>query len=103
MVQVSDMVLYRCRPGQVRAGQLDLAAMVTKINSDGTLELTVYPALSEPCFQSKVPALSDGFTGHCWHPRSEPEVVLDIGKAQAQARAAAELHRAADARTKKTA
>lgn len=64
-------VLYRFRPGQVRAGQQDAAALVTRVNADGSLDLAVFPALgpnSEFLTVNKVRRMSQEVTSNCWHP-----------------------------------
>lgn len=80
-------VLYRLRPGQVRAGQNELAALVTRVNArktrkeaDGsetvvveeTVDLVAFVPDSEPLRQHRVMALSEKVTGHCWLPTDAP-------------------------------
>lgn len=81
--RVSDSVLYVFRPGQVRAGQAEVAAIVTKVNADDTLELITFPTMSEMVHQSRVPAMSEVITGHCWRRQDD-----DMAERQADAQAA---------------
>lgn len=71
------MVLYRPRPGQIRAGQVDLAAMVTAVYPGDRCDLNIYPPMSEPYQQPKVPALSEEFTSHVWVMPPAQEVDTD--------------------------
>lgn len=79
------MVLYRQR--EPRAGQLDLAAMVTRAWPDGRVDLNVYPPMAEFYQLPKVPMLSDVFTGNVWlmaeaqEGRSESAVIERCGNA----------------------
>lgn len=72
MVALNDRVIYRCRPGQIRGGQSDLAAVVTRVNRgtdgnpDGTVELLVLPSDGEPIRQNKVPERAEGLPGNYW-------------------------------------
>lgn len=61
------MVQYRWRPGQVRAGQQDAAAMITRVKHDGKVDLTIYPPSAEHIHQQDVMAMSQEVTSHCWH------------------------------------
>jgi hypothetical protein len=66
------MVLYIWRPGQVRARQSESAAMITRVNPDGTVNLTVYPdGTPDPLFLRNVAAMSDAVPCHCWHPNPD--------------------------------
>lgn len=58
------MVLYRQR--EPRAGQLDLAAMVTRVRSPDRVDLNIYPPMAEFYQQPNVPMLSDVFKANCW-------------------------------------
>ncbi len=76
---VGQIVLYRLRPGQVRAGQSELAAIVTRVHPrlDGEtrpcVDLRVFvPDSLDPLVQQRVMALSDAVRGHCWRPTDAP-------------------------------
>lgn len=61
------MVIYRWRSGQVRAGQTESAALVTRVNADGTVNLKVFP--DDPngdLWFKAVPPASDKIQSHCW-------------------------------------
>ncbi len=85
-------VLYRWRPGQVRGGSQDAAALVLRVRSpggvpDGTLDLIVWPAGDrDPLFLDNVAAMSDRVTNHCWHlPAEDPAAkIADLEKRVAQ-------------------
>lgn len=67
-VFIGKIVLYRYRPGQIRAGQIDDPGVVTRVNGDGSLDLRVFPhGLSDTILLARVPPMSDSVTGHCWH------------------------------------
>lgn len=64
------IVLYRYRPGQVRAGQLDDAAIVTRVHADGSVNLDVFAdGLPDRLHFNNVPPMSDAVQSHCWHDR----------------------------------
>lgn len=82
---VGQIVLYRWRPGQVRAGQAESAGMVTKINPDGTLNLTVHPdATPDPLFLKSVAAASQEVTSHCWSPTEQDARIFFLEERCAQ-------------------
>jgi hypothetical protein len=65
---IGMMVLYRCRPGQVRAGQQDLAALVTKVRQDGSVDLRIYtPDMVDVLNQQAIREMSQDLQWHCWH------------------------------------
>lgn len=62
------MVLYRWRPGQVRAGETDAAAVVTKVYPDETVDLTIFvPSMGPEIHQNRVMHMSKEVPCHCWH------------------------------------
>ena len=66
------MVLYIWRPGQVRARQSESAAMITRVNPDGTVNLSVYPdGTPDPLYLKNVAAKSDAVQSHCWKPNAD--------------------------------
>ena len=76
---VGQIVLYRLRPGQVRAGISEIAAIVTRVHArlDGEakpcVDLRVFvPDSLDPLVQQRVMALSDTVQGHCWRPTDAP-------------------------------
>jgi len=76
---VGQIVLYRLRPGQVRAGISELAAIVTRVHPrrDGEakpcVDLRVFvPDSLDPLVQQRVMAQSDTTGGHCWRPTDAP-------------------------------
>jgi len=78
---VGQIVLYRLRPGQVRAGISELAAIVTRVHppSDGEakpcVDLRVFvPDSLDPLVLGRVMAQSDAVRGHCWRPTDAPAV-----------------------------
>ena len=78
---IGQIVLYRLRPGQVRAGQSELAAIVTRVHTrlDGEalpcVDLRVLvPDSLDPLVQQRVMALADAVRGHCWRPTDAPGV-----------------------------
>ena len=84
---VGQIVLYRLRPGQVRAGQSELAAIVTRVHArlDGEdapcVDLRVFvPDSVDPLVQPRVMALSENVRGHCWRPTDAPAAVSDEPK-----------------------
>lgn len=68
--EIGDWVHYIPRPGQVRANQSKLAALVVMINADGSLELEVHAWNSEPVWQSKVREECETIAAHCWRFKS---------------------------------
>lgn len=65
---VGLMALYRARPGQVRAGQQDLAAIVTRVNGDGTVAMRIYASdAADVLLQDRVPPMSQETPSHYWH------------------------------------
>jgi hypothetical protein len=63
-------VLYRLRPGQARMGQQDLAAIVTRVNPDGRIDLIAFPprtAIADALVVENVAQMTQDVTGHCWH------------------------------------
>lgn len=67
---IGQIVLYRYRPGQVRAGQLDDAALVTRVHADGSVNLDVFAdGLPDRLHYNNVPPMSDAVQSHCWHDR----------------------------------
>ena len=70
------MVLYIWRPGQVRARQSESAAMITRVNPDGTVNLSVYPdGTPDALFLRNVAAMSEAVQSHCWHPNPDDELL----------------------------
>lgn len=68
------MVLYRWRPGQVRAQQAESAAMITKINADGTVNLKVVPdAAPDPIFLRNIAQNSNEVQSNCWLPNPDDQ------------------------------
>lgn len=66
------MVLYIWRPGQVRARQSESAAMITRINPDGTVNLKIEPdGTPDPVFQNNIAMRSDAVQSHCWKPNAD--------------------------------
>ena len=73
---VGQIVLYRLRPGQVRAGVSELAAIVTRVHprahdgeKDPCVDLRVFvPDSLDPLVQPRVMAMTDAVRGHCWRP-----------------------------------
>jgi hypothetical protein len=72
---VGQIVLYRLRPGQVRAGQSELAAIVTRVHprleadEEPCVDLRVFvPDSLDPLVLLRVMAQSDAVRGHCWRP-----------------------------------
>lgn len=73
------LVLYRWRVGQVRAGQLDAGAMVTRIHADGTLDLTVHPAMDrDPLYVDRVAQMSDAVLSHCWRFNDDEQRMVEL-------------------------
>jgi hypothetical protein len=77
---VGQIVLYRLRPGQVRAGVSELAAIVTRVHSlaEGEerpcVDLRVFvPDSVDPLVQPRVMAQSDAVRSHCWRPTGAPQ------------------------------
>ena len=67
--QIGLPCLYRWRPGQVRAGQDDAAALITRVNSDGSVDLTVFqPGTPDTLVLNRVGRMSQEVQSHCWHP-----------------------------------
>lgn len=61
---------YRCRPGQARMGQMDLAALVTRVYDDGRADLMIFPPrtnVSDALHYEQVAPMSEAVTGHFWH------------------------------------
>ena|SRR5258708_7300066 len=84
---IGQIVLYRLRPGQVRAGQSELAAIVTRVHArlDGEalpcVDLRVFvPDSLDPLVQQRVMALADAVRGHCWRPTDAPDLTPDEPK-----------------------
>lgn len=76
---VGQIVLYRLRPGQVRAGISELAAIVTRVHSQAPgeaepcVDLRVFvPDSVDPLVLPRVMAQSDTVRGHCWRPTDAP-------------------------------
>ena len=68
------MVLYIWRPGQVRARQSESAAMITRVNPDGTVNLSVYPdGTPDALFLRNVAVMSEAVQCHCWKPNPDDE------------------------------
>lgn len=72
---VGQIVLYCLRPGQVHAGQSELAAIVTRVRRllDGEtvpcVDLRIWrPDMVDPLVQQNVMAQSAAVRGHCWQP-----------------------------------
>ena len=82
-VAYGHMVLYRFRPGQVRAGQPDAPALVTRVNPDGTANLTVYPdGTPDPLFLRAVPRLSQDVASHCWEMAKSDDASEQVSQLQ---------------------
>lgn len=76
-------VHYRQRPGQVRAGQQDLAAKITKVWPDGSASLRIYvPDSPDVLLQPKVQRMSQEVTTHCWFIPEIANPELDEMRAQ---------------------
>ncbi len=74
-MMLGKTVLYRCRPGQVRMGARDMAAIVTREQADGCLDLMIFPPkthIGDALHYENVAPMTDVYTGHCWHPVEEP-------------------------------
>ncbi len=64
---IGKIVLFRYRPGQVRAGQIDDAAIVTRVHADGSANLDVFAdGLPDRLHFNNVPPMSDAVQSHCW-------------------------------------
>ena len=64
---IGPLVFYVWRPGQVRAGQTQSIALVTKENADKTVNLSVFPDGSpDALFLKNVPAQSQEIAHHCF-------------------------------------
>jgi hypothetical protein len=64
---LSQSVLYRVRPGQVRAGQSELAAIVTKVYPDGSADLRVFVSdVADPLVLPRVPPMTQDQQSNCW-------------------------------------
>lgn len=80
MLYPGKMVLYTWRPGQVRAGQTESAAMILRVNRDGTVNLRVFADGTPDALDLRnVPAMSETIQTHCWSrnpddsDRAQPE------------------------------
>ena len=76
---VGQIVLYRLRPGQVRAAISKLAAIVTRVHPQAPCEEKpcvdlrgFVPDSLDPLVQPRVMALSDAVRGHCWRTTDAP-------------------------------
>lgn len=80
-------VLYVFRSGQVRAGQSECAAMITKLNGDGTANLKIEAdGTADPIYQKSVPPRSQEVTGHCWYvPATESADLTSLREELAEA------------------
>lgn len=73
------MVIYRLRPGAVRAGQTEAGAMIKRLYPDGSAELVIYPAMDrDPLFQDRVPQMAKGIEFHCWRLNDDDGLVARI-------------------------
>lgn len=72
MSAFGKLVIYHWRAGQVRAGQTQSVALVTKLNPDGTANLKVFPddPNGDLWFRS-VPPMSDAVKTHCFTLQEE--------------------------------
>jgi hypothetical protein len=78
-------VLYRFRPGQVRMGQIEGAAMITRVYPDGTVDLTVYPPNNpEPLFQTRVAKMAREDDFHCWRLNEDDERMAELERRVAE-------------------
>lgn len=78
-------VLYRFRPGQVRMGQTEAAAMITRVYPDGTCDLTVHPPNNpEPLFQNKVPKMAREEDFHCWRLNDDDVRMMELERRVAE-------------------
>lgn len=75
---VGMSVNYRCRPGQIRVGQQDLAALVTRLRPNGSVDLRVYvPDSVDVLIYPGILPMSQDLQYHCWHvPPGSPDVLL---------------------------
>jgi len=65
--KIGMQCLYRQRPGQIRQGQQDLPATITRVNSDGTVTLRiVIPDSVDVIIEPKIKPLSQELSYHCW-------------------------------------
>lgn len=76
---LGKFVLYSWRPGQVRVGQSESAALVTRVNRDGTLNLKVFADGTPDVLDLRnVPKASQEIASHCW--KAQREDVGDLAK-----------------------
>lgn len=70
-------VLYVLRPGQIRAGQGTLAAMITAVNAghanrEESVDLVIYIPRTETQHMPNVQRGTEKVTSHCWVPIVHP-------------------------------
>lgn len=70
-MRAGTWVSYHWRPGQVRAGQSESAALVTRTNPDGTANLKVFADGTPDVLDLRnVPKMSQEIRSHCWEAQS---------------------------------
>jgi len=90
---VGQIVLYRLRPGQVRAGVSELAAIVTRVHplaageAKPCVDLRVFvPDSLDPLVQPRVMAQSEAVCSHCWRPTDAPAAQAPRAKTRKRGR-----------------
>lgn len=79
MPTIGQSVLYVWRPGQIRAGEVESAAIVTRVNADGSLNLRVFPDGTPDVLQfQRVVPMSEAIHGHCWREAAPPAGVVAV-------------------------
>lgn len=90
MIRLCDRVIFHVPPQQSTAGQLELAALVTRVREEGLVDLIVFPAGGEPFHRDRIAPRSEDNPHPAWsaawekpaRSQTQPAEPRDLDEAQ---------------------
>jgi hypothetical protein len=80
-IRLCDRVIFHVPPQQSTAGQLELAALVTRVREEGLVDLIVFPAGGEPFHRDRIALHSEVNPYPAWSPAAQEIVQLQAPSA----------------------